>query len=147
MSERLGGLVPELLRTWQSRSLKLYFTAKALGFRRDHRPVFLEGDYLPLKASGTLGEHVCAFAPSHESEWVMVTVPRIAAGLIAFSEFPVGQSVWGRSVISLPAAACEWRNVLTGENLGTLRAGRGRALLLGDVFRSFPVALLTGSSN
>jgi hypothetical protein len=32
-------------------------------------------------------------------------MPRIVEGLIAFGEFPVGQSVWGRSVISLPAAA------------------------------------------
>jgi maltooligosyltrehalose synthase len=72
-SERLGGLVPELPRTWQSGNLKLYVTAKALGFRRDHRAVFLEGDYLPLKASGTLREHVCAFARSYEGEWVMVS--------------------------------------------------------------------------
>ncbi len=144
-SEKLGGLVPELLRTWQSGSVKLYVTAKALGFRCNKGAVFLEGDYLPLKASGTLNEHVCAFARWYEGEWVMVIVPRIVAGLIAFGEFPVGQSVWGRSVISLPAAAPgEWRNVLTGENLGTSRVARGRALLLGDVFRSFPVALLTG---
>jgi (1->4)-alpha-D-glucan 1-alpha-D-glucosylmutase len=117
--------VPELLRTWRSGSPELYVTAKALGFRRDHRAVFLEGDYLPPKASGTLGEHVCAFARLQEGEWVMVIVPRIVAGLISFGEFPVGQSVWGRSVISPPAAACEWRNVLTGENLGTVRAGEG----------------------
>jgi hypothetical protein len=31
--ERLGSLVPELLRTWQSGGLKLYVTAKSLGFR------------------------------------------------------------------------------------------------------------------
>jgi (1->4)-alpha-D-glucan 1-alpha-D-glucosylmutase len=147
-SERLSGLVPELLRTWQSGSVKLYVTAKALGFRRNHGAVFLEGDYLPLRATGTLKEHVCAFARSHEGEWVMVIVPRIVAGLVAFGEFPVGHSVWGRSVISLPTSAPgEWRNVLTGESLGTLRAVRGRALLLGDVFRSFPVALLTGDSS
>ena len=143
-SERLGGLVPELLRTWQNGTVKLYVTAQALGFRRDHRAVFLEGDYLPLKALGTLREHVCAFARWHEGEWVIVIVPRILAGLIAFGEFPVGQSVWGRSAISLPAAPPgEWRNVLTGENIGTLRAARGKALLLGDVFRIFPLALLT----
>jgi len=147
-SQKLGGLVPEVLRTWQNGSVKLYVTAKALGFRRNHGAVFLEGDYLPLKASGTLREHVCAFARLHEDEWVLVIVPRIVGGLSASGEFPVGQRVWGRSVMNLPTAApSEWRNVLTGDSLGTLRAARGRAVLLGDVFRSFPVALLTGTSR
>jgi (1->4)-alpha-D-glucan 1-alpha-D-glucosylmutase len=147
-SEKLGGLVPELLRTWQNGSVKLYLTAKALGFRRDHRALFLEGDYLPLEASGALKEHVCAFLRLHEGEWVMVVVPRIVGGLIAFGEFPVGHSVWGSNVISLPTAAPgEWHSVLTEESLGTLRAGKERALLLGDAFRRFPVALLTGSSR
>jgi len=144
-SERLG-LVPELLRTWQSGSVKLYVTAKALGLRRDHGALFLEGDYLPLEASGTLKEHVCAFARLHEGEWVVAIVPRLVAGLAAFGEFPVGQRVWGKNAISLSAAAPdEWRNVLTGESLGTLRVAKGRALLLEDAFCSFPVALLTGS--
>ena len=147
-SERLGGAVLELLRTWQNGSVKLYLTAQALDFRRNHSAVFLEGDYLSLEASGTLKEHVCAFARSHEGEWVVVIVPRILAGLVGFGEFPVGQSMWGRSVISLPTAAPgEWHNVLTGESLGTLRAARGRILPLGEVFRSFPVAMLTGSSR
>jgi (1->4)-alpha-D-glucan 1-alpha-D-glucosylmutase len=147
-SQKLGGLVPELLRTWQNGGVKLYVTAKALGFRRNHGAVFLEGDYLPLKASGTLREHVCAFARLHEGEWILVIVPRIVAGLSASGEFPVGQSVWGKSIMNLPTAApSEWRNVLTGDSLETLRAARGRAVLLGDVFRSFPVALLTGTSR
>ena len=147
-SEKLDGLVPELLRRWQDGSVKLYVTAKALGFRRNHGALFLEGGYLPLEASGTLKEHVCAFARLHDGEWVTVIVPRMVARLIAFGEFPVGHKVWGRSVISLPAASPgEWANVLTGESLETLRVARGRALPLGDVLRSFPVALLTGSSR
>ncbi len=140
------GLVSELLRTWKNGSLKLYVTAKALSFRRDRGAVFLEGDYVPLEASGVAKEHICAFARSHEGEWAVAIVPRMVAGLIGFGEFPVGQNVWGRSAASLPAAApVEWRNVLTGESLETLRVTKGRTLLLGDVFRSLPVALLTGS--
>ena len=144
-SERLG-LVAELLRTWQSGGVKLYVSAKALGLRRDHGALFLEGDYLPLEASGTLKEHVCAFARLHEGEWVVAIVPRLVAGLTAFGEFPVGQRVWGKTAISLPATApAGWRNVLTGERLETLRVAKGRALLLEDAFCSFPGALLTGS--
>jgi hypothetical protein len=55
------------------------------------------------------------------------------AGLIAFGVFPAGQSVRGKSVVSLPAAPGEWRNVLTGENLGTSRAARGTARYWGGV--------------
>jgi (1->4)-alpha-D-glucan 1-alpha-D-glucosylmutase len=147
-SGRLGGLVSELLRTWQNGTVKLYVTAKALGFRRNHGALFLEGDYLPLEASGALKEHVCAFARLHKDAWAVAIVPRMVAGLIAPGEFPVGQSVWGRSAVSLPSAApAEWLNLLTGEGLKTLRVTKGRALLLGDVFRSFPVALLTRSSR
>jgi (1->4)-alpha-D-glucan 1-alpha-D-glucosylmutase len=147
-SENGRSLASELLRTWESGSIKLYVTAQALSFRRDRVAVFREGEYLPLEPSGPLEEHVCAFARLHQGEWVAVVVPRTVAGLVASGEFPVGQGVWGRSAVSLPAAApAEWRNVLTGESLETLRVAKGRALLLGDVFRSFPVALLTGKAE
>jgi (1->4)-alpha-D-glucan 1-alpha-D-glucosylmutase len=132
-SENGRSLASELLRTWESGSIKLYVTAQALSFRRDHGAIFLEGDYLPLEASGALKEHVCAFARVQEDEWVVVVVPRMVAGLVVPDEFPIRQSVWGRSAVSLPATeAAEWRNLLTGERLETLRVAKGRALLLED---------------
>lgn len=142
------GLVSLLLRAWKGGSIKLYVTASALTFRREHRTLFLEGDYLPLEASGSAKEHLCAFARSHEDQWVMVAVPRIVTGLMVSDEFPIGQGAWGGNALSLPTPApAQWINVLTRENVEALALAQARALPLAAIFRSFPVAMLHGISG
>jgi (1->4)-alpha-D-glucan 1-alpha-D-glucosylmutase len=137
--------VADLLSRWDDGRLKLYVTATALRFRRGQRELFLDGEYLPLSASGRRRAHVCAFARRKGAAWAVVAVPRLLAQLVRTGVFPCGGRVWGRDRLILPREAPRfWGNVLTGETVeGALAAGR-RVLPLTRVFAHFPVALLSG---
>jgi maltooligosyltrehalose synthase len=79
-------------------------------------------------------------------------VPRLVASLLNFNEsLDVTQStvmqkllseeVWGDTAILLPADLlnCQLRNVLTGQSV----VNTGSSLLVSDLLRQFPVAILT----
>src|SRR5205823_5608700 len=54
--------LPHLLKHWMDGRLKMYVTWKLLNFRRSHADLFLHGEYIPLRVSGTRANHVIAFA-------------------------------------------------------------------------------------
>ncbi|MFQ5925926.1 MAG: malto-oligosyltrehalose synthase [Terriglobia bacterium] len=140
----LVALARALLADWRDGRVKLYLTYKALQFRRDHRELFLDGDYIPLQISGARKKHACAFARRQGEDWALVVVPRLATQLVAEEKFPLGDTVWGRSGVILPRQAPpRWLNVFTGETLEASSANRKSVLPLGSVLRNFPVALLT----
>ncbi|MFQ5816647.1 MAG: malto-oligosyltrehalose synthase [Terriglobia bacterium] len=140
-------LVRDLLTDWKDGRVKLYVTYQALAFRRAHRELFLEGDYIPLHVLGARKENVCAFARRTAEDWALVVVPRLPTKLVAAGKFPLGQKVWGTSGVIVPRPApARWRNVLTGETLEVSRGTRKRVLRLGNVLRNFPVALLAAAS-
>ena len=152
-SENRTALIADLLRHWEDGRLKLYLTWKALRFRRAHHELFREGEILAVATAGTCKDHLCAFArrqagKAGQREWAVVAVPRLMAARAGRNAFPTGRKVWGNTALLLPQAApTVWRNVLTGERLDCPRQrrkrGRKKVLLLGEVFRSFPAALLT----
>jgi (1->4)-alpha-D-glucan 1-alpha-D-glucosylmutase len=84
----------------------------------------LQGSYAPLPAKGERAGHVFAFSRGDEG---VAVVPRLVIGL--------GGS-WGDTSLDLPPG--RWHNELTGEGIG----GEVR---LADLFRRFPVALLSRS--
>ena len=134
-------LLRELLTHWQDGRIKLYVTSKTLNFRRDNPDLFLRGDYVPLRGRGPGAERVVAYARRQGTTWALVAVPRLMTRLCPPGEAPLGETVWGDTGIVLPRRAPQsWRNVLTGENVNA-----ERVLLLRDVLRSFPVALLSAS--
>jgi hypothetical protein len=57
---------------------------------------------------------------------------------------PLGRKVWEDSRIVIPDefAGNVFRNVFTGERVGAIAYGEGRILRPGDIFATFPVALL-----
>ncbi len=137
-------LIPELLVNWEDGRIKLYVTYKALSFRREHRALFLAGEYLPLFSSGGRRNNVVAFSRSKADQWVLVAVPRLVAKMGAPG--PLGKRAWGESVLTIPPEAPgSWTNIFTGETLETTHASETGSLPLHRVFSRFPVALL--SSN
>jgi (1->4)-alpha-D-glucan 1-alpha-D-glucosylmutase len=142
--EDLLPLVREIVSRWRDGRIKLYATSRALRFRRDRRDLFLHGAYVPLEASGGKKEHVLGFARERDGARAVAAVPRLATRLVPPGEFPLGEGAWGtRSGLVLPDDYPErWRNVFTGETLSASRSGGRRLLLLRNLFRSFPVALL-----
>jgi (1->4)-alpha-D-glucan 1-alpha-D-glucosylmutase len=146
-SENRSDLLNELLSNWKDGCVKLFLTYKTLIFRREHRELFLDGDYLPLEVHGDMQEHVCAFARRRDDEWAVVAVPRLIAGAVSFGNVGSLAQVWGTAGISLSEAAPHtWRNVLTGGKLAGVSGASSRELPLREVFANFPVALLYGGS-
>jgi len=126
--------------------VKLYLTAKILNFRRDHRVLFAEGSYVPLKVSGRNSDHVIAFARALEECVVVIVVPRLVVTLVGGGKrFPMGSDVWDDTSIALDALGdeeCSYQNTLTGEQIRLTKRAGGLALSLCSILQSFPVALL-----
>jgi (1->4)-alpha-D-glucan 1-alpha-D-glucosylmutase len=138
-------LIQELLRTWKNGVLKLYITYKALNFRKDQAPLFLQGDYIPLEAKGAHSKHVVAFARRLEDSWAVVAVPRLCTGILSAGEHSFAPKVWEKHVLSLPKEApAHWLNLFTGEKISSPLRQRARSLPLDGLLVNFPVALLQG---
>ncbi len=146
--EDLVGLAQELLEHWEDGRVKLFLTYRALNFRRTHPLLFQEGEYLPLEALGEVQDHVLAFARRKGHLWAVAAVPRLATRLCQPGQFPTGRETWGDHLLALPQdAPLHWSSVLTGDTLTAEAGNQSRAVGLWEVFRHFPVALLTGRTG
>ena len=143
------GLARKLLRTWPDGLIKLYVTFISLSYRKMHHRLFEEGAYVPLTVDGQLVEHVCAFARHWEGDTVLVIIPRFLTYLVRnVNQLPLGQKVWKGSGVVLPEETLEnnFVNIFTGETILAAKQHEKRILSLGEVFASFPVALLAGET-
>ena len=140
-------IIPELLVNWEDGRIKLYVTYKALNFRREHRALFLEGQYIPLPGTGARNNNVVAFLRTRENQWVLAAAPRLTAKMAATGP-PLGERVWGQTRIEIPPESpVSWTNIFTGQTLEVPPAPEPRNLLLSRVFSRFPVALLYGRNQ
>jgi (1->4)-alpha-D-glucan 1-alpha-D-glucosylmutase len=168
----LAPLVRDLVARPQDGRIKLYIIWKALNVRRAQPHLFTQGAYVPLTASGASQDHVVAFARYVDNHWALVAIPRLlmklapgakplerlrvridrfprlAMKLSPSAKPPVGKRLWRETLLHLPDGAPDgWQNGLTGEELVVSeRNGTGRGLLVREVFRRLPVALLIGST-
>jgi len=141
----LTGLVAGLLGAWRDGRIKLYVTSRSLEFRRAHRRLFGDGEYVPLESAGDRADHVCAFARVLDEESALAVVPRLVFRLTGGSgQPPLGPEVWKETRLVLPSdhAGRHYRNVFTGEVLAAGEQDGGGALLMASVLAHFPVALL-----
>ena len=111
---------------------KLFVASRALRLRRDHAGVFA-GDYIPLVAVGSRGDHVFAFLRSDGNSAVLVAVPRLIHGM-------VGDDPWGDTTLTLPEpwANRTWRSAFTDETYSPTQG----VCSVSELFAPFPVALL-----
>jgi (1->4)-alpha-D-glucan 1-alpha-D-glucosylmutase len=136
-------LIQDLLSTREDGRIKLFLIYRALKARNTSRDIFRKGDYLPLESGGRFGRHVIAFARKYGQQWAMVMAPRFLGHLVQEGDFPLGRHVWQDTEVVMPdGAPAAWRNVITSEDLSA-----GKALSVGDILRSFPVALLMGEGR
>ena len=137
--------VQELLATVPDGRIKLYITMVGLHYRRTHAPLFLSGEYVPLKVEGTKKKHVCAFARIYEDQAVVAVVPILVKGLCQETEtFPFGPSLWEDTWVIVPSwrpASC-YQNLLTGEILSSTKVEGTQSLRVAEILGSCPVALL-----
>lgn len=124
LDELKAGVKPEeIMQRVESGLPKLWVTYSALALRNRHPEWFgAEGEYTPLRGTGTKSEQVTAFLRGKN---VATVVPRWTIKL---------GDTWAGTTLDLPQG--NWRNVLTGD---TVRGGRVEVQAL---LTRFPVALL-----
>jgi len=115
----------ELLRDWPSGAIKMKIIRETLRFREKHPALFERGDYRAVEVQGDLSGHCIAFTRRDGDEQFVVAVPRFCVAL----GFP---PVWRNTRLNITGT---WHNVFTGERVVSAN--------LGEILRSFPIALLT----
>ena len=137
-------LLRDILQNWHDGRIKLYLLWKTLNFRRQNPHLLLDGDYTPLAANGEHERNAFAFLRRHHDQWITVAVPRWLAAAQAPATLPRLPAYWDTTHLLLPTGSpSEWTNVLTGETVACAGKGGKRVLMLRDLFRTWPVALLS----
>jgi len=144
--ENRPSLIQDVLTCWVDGKIKLYVTYKSLSFRRSHRSLFEEGNYIPIDVFDATRDHICSFARQRGRDWALVAVPRLIMKLLRGERPPLGEETWGYSALVLPEDAPEcWLNIFTGEELKVILSERRKLLPLANALQSFPLAFLTSS--
>ena len=137
-----GAALHSLLEQAADGRAKFWTVWRALQLRREREAMLARAEYLPLEARGERAHHVVAFARRDGAQCVIVVATRLFASLgLRAGELPIG-TVWGDTVIELPAGALpagtRLVDVLSGEAHVVDAAGMPLAALL----RHLPVAVL-----
>jgi (1->4)-alpha-D-glucan 1-alpha-D-glucosylmutase len=133
--------VGELLANRRDGRIKLFVTTRGLHARAAARPIFEQGDYVPLPASGARRECVFAYARRLGEASTITCVPRMIASLRPdVASPPLGAAVWSDTRIEAPDGA--YCDVFTGARLDV----RDGSIAAATLFDRFPVALLTPCS-
>ncbi|MET0585528.1 MAG: hypothetical protein ABW099_11660, partial [Candidatus Binatia bacterium] len=133
----------DLLSRWEDGRIKLYLIHKLLDFRRAHRELFTDGEYIPLEATGESRQAVCAFARRKGQTWALAVVPRLVGHRVYHGTPPLGAEVWNSTALSLrDDMPGRWLDIISGERLEASDTAPTKNLLLRGVFNNFPAALL-----
>jgi (1->4)-alpha-D-glucan 1-alpha-D-glucosylmutase len=103
--------------------------------------LFKVGSYVPLYASGSKREHICAFARSHLEESVITVAARLVVGLTKGSQrAALDSDVWLETTLPVAGgkAGDQYRNIFTQQVI-TLRPD---GLPIPEVLGVLPVAVL-----
>lgn len=139
----LPTLLAELLTTREDGRIKLFLTWRALSARKRHGELFQKGSYIPLEVTGSLKDHVIAFARSYRGEWILTIAPRFLTAVVTSDKHPFGREVWEDTRIELSEnAPTSWKDVFTA---GCITSDK--TLFIGDALKQFPVALLIGRNK
>jgi hypothetical protein len=111
---------------------------RLLKLRNEQADLFTYGDYVPLQVEGAGKAHVLAFARKYRLTWCVVVVPLHMAALVHEQQKKGTEPDWKDTVVVLPKEVKEgWENMLTGS-----RGKKGKGLLVRDLFKSVPFAVL-----
>lgn len=119
--------------------LKQAVVARGLALRNRHPDLFLDGQYLPLTASGVRRSQAVAFAREKDGLATVTVACRLPMTMLREGEGQSSAAFWGDTQVELPAtlAGMSFRDALTGRET---RSAAG--LLLCDVMDGQTVAIL-----
>jgi (1->4)-alpha-D-glucan 1-alpha-D-glucosylmutase len=135
--------VEALVRDRMDGRIKLYATRRALAVRSRAQRLFREGEYIPLRATGSRADHLFAFARALDDESVVAIVPRLTTPLCPDATAAPLDGVWQDTAIVLPPTlrATRFESVLTRS---IIEREDDESVRVADALRIFPVALLAG---
>ncbi|MFO7968366.1 MAG: hypothetical protein R6U44_12300 [Archaeoglobaceae archaeon] len=140
------GLIRELLSSYRDGRIKLFLIQRALKARKENIEVFQKGDYIPLEVNGKYRDHIIAFARTHGERGAITVAPRFVNSLISENEMSENKypldSMWEDTHVVLPQelkGLNQLKDSITG-----MEVEKGEKLMVGDVLKYFPVALLLG---
>ncbi len=140
-----AAFIQELFARRVDGRIKLYLTAEALRYRRDHRALFHSGEYVPLEGHGRQREHLFAFARIHEEEAVVALVPRLLTKVIVdVQAVPLPADVWNDTWLTMPAwrEGTKFRHIFTGQVFSTVTSEDRQVLPVEKILKHAPVAWL-----
>lgn len=145
MENPLLPYLSELVDTKEDGRIKLYLIYKTLNYRRAKKPLFDNGEYVVLEATGKQAGHVCAFARRYRQTTALIVAPRFFTSLTGGTgRFFSGRNMWADTVINEPSGTigAEYRNIYTSETTAAINHGGVVGFALADIVKDFPVALL-----
>jgi len=132
------GLLRELLAHKEDGRIKLFLVYSLLNIRKRYAEFFENAAYQPLETGGIHKDNIIAYALSWQKIRVIIAVPRYFCSLMRAGELPLGEGIWGDTVIKVTAAgSLEYKEVFTGQVIRT-----GNDLRAGQIFVNFPGAVL-----
>jgi (1->4)-alpha-D-glucan 1-alpha-D-glucosylmutase len=131
-------VVKTILASLSDGRTKLWTMQRVLELRNRLGSTFTDSAYTPIALKES--DHAIAYL---RGEGVLVVLPRFPYTLMhGEAKLPLGD-VWGKRQFTLPSgAASRWTNIFTGEEV----QAEGSNLRLSEVFKHFPVAVLTSDS-
>ncbi|MCF7202491.1 malto-oligosyltrehalose synthase [Pseudomonas sp. JM10B5a] len=131
----------QLLDAWHDGRIKQWLIGRTLGLRQRCPQLFSEGRYLPLEVEGAQAGRILAFAREHQGRWLLVVVPRLAAGLIGEQRRPcIAAERWEDTRILLPEAL-DGRELQRLFRPAAVRSERA-SLEVGQLLDGLPIAVL-----
>lgn len=123
----------EFMQSWQDGRFKLAIIATLLNYRREHEPLFRDGEYVPLTAQGSGTDQVCAFVLRAADDVIVVATARHP---VRFER----QSLARDTLIPLPEefGRFAWRDLLSGAQYRP-----AKQLPADQLFSVMPAAVLT----
>jgi (1->4)-alpha-D-glucan 1-alpha-D-glucosylmutase len=134
------------LRAGKSDAVKMQVMARGLHLRRSAPGLFLEGDYLPLKAEGSRSRNIVAFMRKKGDRFAIFTACRFFTELTDPSADGMpGPEIWGDTKILLPKGTLPVRiqNDMTGEAVIAEPEENGFSLRASALFDPLSFAILT----
>lgn len=93
--------------------LKMLLTQKLLLLRKEHKALFAEGLYQPLRTEGAYKDHVLAFARRYNRTWLVVVVPLHFPRLLDAQQVSASALDWKDTRVLLPEQApCAYTSLL-----------------------------------
>jgi (1->4)-alpha-D-glucan 1-alpha-D-glucosylmutase len=133
-----GQTMRELRRDWHDGAIKLATVATLLRHRQQYQPLYADGDYQALPATGQRADDLCAYARNRNGDKLLVAAVRRGFAGQALKD-------WEDTRLPIPEGfrRTAWRELLTGRGISL----QAEMLHPAELFEELPVVVLTSQAR